>query len=41
VNKNQFKSGDARVEFMRNNEGRIEQLFIYKKGEIVGVNKVD
>ena len=41
VNKNQFKAGDARVEFMRNNNGRIEQLFIYKDGEIAGVGKVE
>ena len=41
VNKNQFKAGDARVEFMRNNNGRIEQLFIYKNGEIMGVGKME
>lgn len=41
VNKNQFKSGEARIEFTRNNQGKIEQLLMYKKGEIMGVRKVE
>jgi CubicO group peptidase (beta-lactamase class C family) len=40
VNKNQFKAGTARVEFTRNAAGQIEQLFVYRKGEIMGVQKI-
>ena len=40
VFKNQFKSGQTRVEFMMNNEGKPEQIMIYRKGEIMGAKKV-
>jgi hypothetical protein len=41
VNKNQFKAGTARVEFTRNPAGLIEQLFVYRNGEIIGVQKIN
>jgi CubicO group peptidase (beta-lactamase class C family) len=41
VFKNQFKSGQTRVEFMMNKEGKPEQLVIYRKGEIMGGRKVE
>jgi CubicO group peptidase (beta-lactamase class C family) len=40
VFKNQFKSGQTRVEFMMNKEGKPEQILIYRKGEIIGAKKV-
>jgi hypothetical protein len=40
VSRNAFKSGQVRVEFMMNKEGRPEQVTIYSKGEIAGGRKV-
>ncbi|HZF65639.1 MAG TPA: serine hydrolase domain-containing protein, partial [Chitinophagaceae bacterium] len=39
VSRNAFKSGQTRVEFMINKEGKPEQIFIYRKGEIMGAGK--
>ncbi|MCP9751964.1 serine hydrolase [Ferruginibacter sp. HRS2-29] len=41
VAKDRFKSGEIRAEFIRNNQGKVEQLFIYSNGEFLGVKKTD
>lgn len=41
VGRNAFKSGNTRVEFIMNKEGKPEQIFIYAKGEIAGGRKAD
>lgn len=40
VNKNMFKAGEGRLEFMMNKEGRIVQLYIFRNGEFIGVGKM-
>lgn len=41
VAKDVFKSGDARIEFKRNNTGQIQQIWLFSKGELAQVNKMD
>ncbi|HUP11577.1 MAG TPA: hypothetical protein VM187_05185 [Niastella sp.] len=41
VGKDIFKSGEARIEFKRNNTGRIQQIWLFSKGELAQVNKMD
>lgn len=41
VSRNAFKSGEIKVEFMIDKEGKPGQIFIYSKGEIAGAGKVD
>jgi CubicO group peptidase (beta-lactamase class C family) len=40
VNKNAFKSGTIRIEFMRDKQGKIEQMMVFDNGEIMGVQKM-
>ena len=39
VSKDRFKSENTRVEFMRNNQGKVAQIYIYRGGEFWGLNK--
>lgn len=41
VGKDVFKSGDARFEFKRNMRGRIQQIWMFSKGELAQVTKMD
>jgi CubicO group peptidase (beta-lactamase class C family) len=41
VGKDVFKSGEARIEFKRNNTGRIQQIWFFNKGELAQVTKMD
>jgi hypothetical protein len=41
LNKNVFKSGAVRIEFMRNKQSKIEQMMIFCNGEIMGVQKIN
>ena len=41
VNKNVFKSGKTRVEFMRNNQGGIQNILVFSKGEFLGAQKTE
>ena len=41
VAKDVFKSGEARIEFKRNNTGRIQQIWLFSKGELAQVTKMD
>jgi hypothetical protein len=41
VGKDVFKSGDSRIEFKRNNTGRIQGIWLFSKGEMAQVTKMD
>ncbi|HEY1202679.1 MAG TPA: serine hydrolase, partial [Niastella sp.] len=41
VAKDVFRSGDARIEFKRNNMGRIQGIWLFSKGEMAQVTKID
>lgn len=41
VGKDVFKSGEARIEFKRNNTGHIQQIWLFSKGELAQVTKMD
>lgn len=40
ISRDRFKAGETRIEFMRNRQGKLEQLFLYSKGEFLGVQKI-
>jgi hypothetical protein len=41
VFKDVFKSGEARIEFKRNNVGRVQEILLFSKGEMAQVFKLD
>ena len=41
VAKDVFKSGDARIEFKRNNTGLVQGIWLFSKGEMAQVTKMD
>jgi CubicO group peptidase (beta-lactamase class C family) len=41
VGKDVFKSGEARIEFKRNNMGHIQGIWMFSKGEMAQVTKMD
>lgn len=41
VAKDVFKSGDARIEFKRNNTGHVQGIWLFSKGEMAQVSKMD
>jgi CubicO group peptidase (beta-lactamase class C family) len=40
VSRNQFKKNNTRVEFMKNQQGKIETILIYQNGEFLGAKKI-
>lgn len=40
VSGNQFKKNNTRVEFMKNQQGKIETILIYQNGEFLGAKKI-
>jgi hypothetical protein len=41
VFKDVFKAGEARIEFRRNKEQRISEIWLFNKGELAQVSKMD
>jgi hypothetical protein len=41
VGKDVFKSGEARIEFKRNITGHVQQIWLFSKGEMAQVTRMD